>query len=163
MKIWEWVKSNPLIVAGGVLFVGVLFLMGRGGGASDGGMSAFYAAQNASKVSGDQVAIAQIQANSYDRVGLAYIDAQKSINSTWASAQLSGYQIQANAAVQLAPYQVQSQYLQTVAQVAAIPPTTVTTTTKKKKLFGSSSSSTTTVIPNPGWDMLQAFDFNPFD
>jgi hypothetical protein len=164
MNAMAWIKANPLKVAGAVVLVGILFLMGRGGGgSSDGGMGAFYAAQNASKVSGDQVMIAQIAANSQDRIGLAYIEAQRYLGTTYAATQVSTAQIAANAAVQIAPYQVQSQYLDTVAQIAAMPAQTVTTTTKKKKLFGSSKSSTTTVIPNPGWDLLANFDFDPFD
>lgn len=155
----EWAKSNPLWIAGGIFFVGLLFLLSRGGGGSgDGGMSAFYAAQNASKTSGDQVMIAQIQANAQSQLGLAYLDTQKAVNTTWAATQLSQSQINANTAVQLAPYGVQAAYLGAITEIASMPVQTVTTTTKKKKLFGSSSSSSTTVVPNPGWDLLDNFD-----
>lgn len=160
MDILGFAKSHPLWIAGGILIVGLLFLMGRGGGGSgDGGMSAFYAAQNASKVSGDQVMIAQIGANAQTAIASGYFQSQKDINSLWANNQLATTQVNAATAEKLAPYQAQAAYLSTVATIAAQPAQTVTSTKASSGFFGigAKSKTTTTVVPNPAWDMLSHF------
>ena len=166
MSAWDWIKSNPLVVAGGVFFVGLVFLLSRGGGnsAGDGGAGAFYAAQAASKTSGDQVLLAQIAANAQTAQSTAYFQTQKEINSMWAGNQLSLADKNNAAAVALAPFNLRALYLQTTAEIARIPPVTQTTTSSKSKsgFFGigggTKTSTQTTVIPNPAWDFLSGFD-----
>lgn len=159
MDLGGFIKDHPIMLAIGVFVVGFIVLSSGNQGGGDGGAGAFYAAQAASKTSGDAVMIAQINANSSDKQALAYIDAQKSINTTWAGNQLATTQITANTAVSLAPYQVQSSYLEAVGNLAAQPSTVTTSTKKSGGIFGigGSKKTTQTVTPNPGWALLDTF------
>lgn len=165
MGIIDYAKSHPLMIAGGVFAAGVVWLLmsqGSGGGDSN-GLSAFYAAQAAQKTSGDQVAIAQIQAQAQTSTGLAYLDTQKSINQIWSSTQLAQSHEANQTAITLAPFKVQDDYLAAVTSIASMPPTIQTSTTTKKSggFFGigggSKTSTSQIVVPNPGWDLLGAF------
>lgn len=166
MDLMGFISKHPLWIAGGVFIVGLMFVMSRGGGSSgDGGMSAFYAAQAASKTSGDQVMLAQINANAQTAIAAGYFGSQEKINTLWANNQLSQTQINANTAVQLAPYQARAAYLNTVATIANAPVQTVTSTKSSGGFFGigAKTKTSTSVIPNPAWQFLESFEdfFNP--
>lgn len=163
MNVLQWAKDHPLLIAGGVFFVGLLLLMGRGSGGGDGGMSAFYAAQAAQKQSGDAVMMAQIAANAQTTLGGRYFDAQENINNKWADTQYATAQANNATAVQLAPYQAQAAFFRTVSDIANAPPITQTTTQTKQSsgFFGIGAKNKTTtstqVLPNPAWGFLDEF------
>jgi hypothetical protein len=161
MDVMGFISKHPLWIAGGVFIVGLMFVLSRGGGGSgDGGMSAFYAAQAASKTSGNQVMLAQIAANAQTSIATSYFATQKDTNALWANTQLEQTKLKSAAAVQMAPYQAQAAYLQTVAQIANAPVQTQTTTKSSGGFFGigAKSKTSTTVIPNPAWNYLASFE-----
>lgn len=161
MDIMGFISKHPLWIAGGVFIVGLIFLMSRGGGGSgDGGMAAFYAAQAASKTSGDNVMLAQIQANAQTAIATGYFASQKDVNTLWANQQLEKTKVQGQTALALAPYQAQAAYLQTVATIANAPVQTQTTTKSSSGFFGigAKNKTTTTVVPNQAWNFLEGFD-----
>lgn len=63
-KAISWMGDHPVLVAVAVFAVGGMVLLSLnkgGGGSSDGGMGAFYAAQSAQQASNNQVNVAQVQ------------------------------------------------------------------------------------------------------
>ena len=75
----HWADEHPVIVGVAVFAIGgiVLLSLNKGGGASDGGMGAFYAAQAAQNASNNQVALAQV--NNTGATAIAQIAANQNV------------------------------------------------------------------------------------
>jgi hypothetical protein len=183
-KPLAYAKSHPVPVAiGAVVVVGGIYLLTRGGGSAQGQVaqanatatSAYYSAESAQGVAGDQLQATQIAANA--AVAQAQIAAGMSTTNTANTNATTLAVTQANdaTATALAPYQVQGQLVTTLGQVASLPGTTTTTTTNSGNsgFFGigasKSSNTTTTTAPNPAAlsaaAELQALEqqFNPMN
>jgi len=102
----EWAGKHPVPTALGVFAVGaVLLLMFRGGRtapASDGGMSAFYAAQAASAASGNQLAAVQEQGKAATAIAQIAAGRDTHIADTAAATNIAVNTVQAQTDVQLA-------------------------------------------------------------
>jgi hypothetical protein len=160
--VTTWAKEHPVMLGVGVFAVGGLFLLlmsqGQGGGSnsSSGGQagsdaSAYYAAESADDQAGDNVQIAQINAQATTAQTQLNDAAYTSVQSTWASTQLQEQQGQNATAITLAPDTIASSLITALGQIASLPPTT-TTTSKSSSGFlgiGSGKSTTTTTTANP--------------
>lgn len=102
----EFAGKHPVGTAVGVFAVGaLLLLMFRGGGsapASDGGMSAFYAAQAASNASGNQLAAVQEQGKAATAIAQIGANRDMHLGDTAAATSIAVNTVQAQTDVQLA-------------------------------------------------------------
>ena len=154
-----WAKSNPAL-AGVAVFGGGLVILwltgalggGGGSGGSDPNVAAYYNAVSQQGIAGDQLAIAQINAQASTTQALAADAAGVTVQQTWAGTSLAQTQSDNASAVSLAPYAAQTAIAGDLASVVAnSPPITTTTQSHSNGFFGigGGSSTSTTVSPNP--------------
>lgn len=172
MELISWAKRNPL-EAGGIGLVGVLaalwllgfFSSSSGSSSGDPNAAAYFAAESAEAQSGNALQAVQIQAQAGTAQDLINAGASETNNTTWANTDYATT-VSNNAtsvtntaandatAVSLAPFQVQSNLISTLGQVASQPPTTIVSQYSESDggFFGlgasSSSGTNTSVIPN---------------
>lgn len=170
MSAITWVKEHP-VETGGIVFVGgmgVLWILGvfSGGSSSasagDPNASAYYAAQAAQAQAGDALQAVQIQSAAATAQTALNDSASTSTNATWAATDLATQQSNNATTVtttamndqteeDIAPYQVESNLISTLGQVASVPGSTSTVSSSNGGFFGIGASSSTyqTYTPNP--------------
>lgn len=154
MNPLEFIKAHPVGVAVAVFGIGAVFILARGsgGGGDSSGLQAFYAAQSAQAISGNQVQAVQIATQADVAKTLASTEAAVNINTLWANASTAMNTNNNQTALGLAPYALQTQIASSLGAIAAAQPAVTTTSQKNNNGFfglGKSQSSTTTVTPNP--------------
>jgi hypothetical protein len=157
----QWAEKHPIGTAG-IVFGGglvVLFLMGAFSGNSsndsgaDAATSAYFNAEEAQGVAGDELQATQIEAQASTAQDLINANANENINTTWANADTTeGAQNEATEE-DIAPYQAVASLGSDLAGFANAPNITTTSSNSTgPALFGlipGSSSSTTTSKANP--------------
>jgi len=162
---WGYIKSHPWIIAIAVFVLGAFWIMSRsvGSGATDAGLAAaYYGAVSADRQSVTQQIITQTQANAAVALAGIQADAYTGVQTKWADTQLAIRQSDNAAATAGLPYQLASQYIGTLGELASTPPTV--TTQKSSGFFGIGGSSKQIVTPNPtavaANQALLGFDFD---
>jgi len=161
LNIAEWVKEHPyttgaIVLVGGL---GIIFLLGnRGGSASgsgDAATSAYFQAEAAQGIAGDQLQATQIAAQASTAQALIAANANENINSTWATADVTQTENTNAAQVSLAPYAAEAGLAQALVGVANAPPLTTTSSGQSHSsgFFGigahTSNYNTVTETANP--------------
>ena len=151
MQALEYVKHHPYIVGAGVFGIGLLWLLTRGsGGASstDAGLAgAYYGAVAADRTAAMNEQIATTNANAAVNLAQIQAGAYTTVQSKWADTSLATTQSNNEAAAQVAPYALTSQYLNVLGAVASAPPTV--TTKSSSGFFGIGGGTKQIVTPNP--------------
>lgn len=151
----HWAGEHPVIIAGGVFVIGGLLLLvlsGNNGSANSNLGSAYFAAQAAQGVSGNQLQATQIAAQASTTQALAADTAAVTIYTQLSGDQLAGIKDTNATSAAIAPYAAYSAISGDLAGIAANAPPITTTVNKSNSGFlgiGASKSSTTTVTPNP--------------
>lgn len=132
----EWAKKNPAMAGLIAVFcVALIWILSRGSGASTGGdnsaASAYFAANAAQAVSGNQLMAVQLQEQGDTARTQIAAGASVQNNSTWASTDLGMLQSNNDTTLGLAPYKVQDDLISALGTVAQ-QPGTVTTSGKGK-------------------------------
>ena len=156
-------EKHPVIAGVSVFGVGLILLymfggLGKSSGSADGGSSnasAFYAAESAQNVAGDQLQATQIGAQASTTQALASDAAGVTVQQTWAATDLAESNANNSTAITLAPFEVEGQLVNTLGAVAALPPVTTVSNASNGgfSLFGlklgGSNKTTTTTAPSP--------------
>lgn len=147
----DYLHKHPVMIVGGVLalYVAWNLLRGGGGGGDTSGAAAFYQAQSADAISGNQLQATQIAAQAQTAQVLDTNAANVTIQGHWADTALAETTSNNQAAVSMAPYAVESNLISTLGQVASLPPTTTTKSSGWNFLGIGSQSTSTTVHQNP--------------
>lgn len=136
----DWVGKHPVTTGAIVVGAGLIWILLSQQGASQGGNStdaaAFYQASAAQGVAGDQLQIAEINAQAGTAQALINANANENINSTWATADTTQTQITGTTQIALAPFAVQSNIGADIASAANAPVLTNTYSDSSSKQVG---------------------------
>jgi hypothetical protein len=151
MKILEYVKHHPYVIGAGVFGLGLLWLLSRGSGSSgatDAGLAgAYYGAVAADRTAAMNQQIATTNANAAVALAGIQADAYTHVQDKWADTSLATTISNNEAASEVAPYALASQYIGTLGMVASAPPTV--TTKSSSGFLGIGASTKQVVTPNP--------------
>lgn len=156
MDIVKTITDHPYIIGGGIFVLGVLYLMSSGSGgqdqATDAGLAAaYYGAISADKQGQTALAMAQTQANAAVVINQQNTDAYVHTQNLWSENSLAQAELESDTAKYLAPFNLQSQYIGTLGQIAQLPGSYETVKSGSSGFFGlfGGSKESTVYKPNP--------------